>query len=196
MRAGGPARRRRWWPGLAGVLLIAVPASAAATEPALAALLRPLDLVGYPARTTPPDFASVTPDGRPLALAGLRGRVVLVNFWASWCPACRPEMPVFERLHRELGPRGLAVVGVNVREEADEIRRYAAELGLSFAHVLDPDGKIGARYGVVGIPTTFLIARDGRAVAFAVGPRDWESAPARRLFEVLLAEPAPAGGPR
>jgi hypothetical protein len=103
-------------------------------------------------------------------------------------------MPALERLHRDLGPRGLAVVGINAREDREVVRRYAGELGLTFALVLDPAGEINRLYGVVGLPTTFIAGRDGRAVALAVGPREW-TAPARALLEALLAEPTPSGRP-
>jgi peroxiredoxin len=181
---------------LALALLIVAPYSLARAESSVAPLLKPLDLAGYPSRTTPPHFSGRTVDERRLALEDLRGKVVVVNFWASWCAECRPEMPVFERLHRELAPRGLAIVGVNAREERAAIRRYASELGLTFPLVLDPDGKTNAAYGVVGLPTTFVVARDGRVVALAVGPREWTSAPARALFQALLAEPSPNSGTR
>lgn len=129
-------------------------------------------------------------------MSDLRGEVILLNFWASWCAECRPEMHVLERLHREFGPRGLAVVGINAREEASKVQRYARELRLTFPILLDADGTMNNQYGVVGLPTTFLIGRDGRAIAFAVGPRDWGGAPARALIEALLAQPArqPAAG--
>jgi thiol-disulfide isomerase/thioredoxin len=123
-------------------------------------------------------------------MADLRGKVLVVNFWASWCLECRPEMPVLERLHRELAPRGLAVVGVNAREAPEAVRRYAKDLALTFPIVLDQDGQINAAYGVVGLPTTFLVGRDGRAVALAIGPREWGSAPARAVIEALLGESA------
>ena len=176
---------------LALALLVVVPCGLAQAESAMAPLLKPLDLAGYPSRTTPPHFSGSTADARRLAIEDLRGKVVLVNFWASWCAECRPEMPAFERLHRELAPKGLAVVGVNAREERTAIRRYASELGLTFPLVLDPDGKINTAYGVVGLPTTFVVARDGRVIALAVGPREWAGAPARALLQALLAEPSP-----
>jgi peroxiredoxin len=99
-------------------------------------------------------------------------------------------MPVFERLHREFVARGLSVVGINVREGTATVRDYSKELGLTFPLVLDPQGKIYAAYGVIGLPTTFLIGRDGRAVALAVGPREWESTSARALIQMLLTQPA------
>ena len=175
-----------------GLLALAAHGAASAEQPALAPLLKPLELRGYPAGARPPEFTAHTLDDRTLELAALRGRVVILNFWASWCLECRPELPVFERLHRDLGPRGLAVIGVNAREASPTARRYASELGLSFPIVLDPDGKINALYGVIGLPTTFLLGRDGRAVALAVGSREWASASGRAIIDAMLAEPAPA----
>lgn len=176
---------------LAAVLLvIAIGAPASANSPTLPALIKPLDLVIYRPGTKPPDFSGPTLDSQSLSLSKLRGKVVVINFWASWCHECRPEMPVLEQLHREFGGRGLAIVGINARENAEAIRRYAKELGLTFPLILDPDGRINALFGVIGLPATFVIGRDGRAVAFGVGSRKWESPPARALIEALLAERA------
>jgi len=124
--------------------------------------------------------------GQEVSLASLEGKVVLLNFWATWCLECRPEMSAFERLHRELTPQGLAVLGINAREGTATIREFAKELGLTFPLLLDDSGKINSTYGVIGLPTTFLIDRDGRAVALAVGPRDWSGNPARELIRALL----------
>lgn len=177
---------------LAGWLLVlAVCHPAVADPPPLTALLKPLDLVGYASHTLPPQFSGRTLDGRSVAMTDHRGKVVLLNFWASWCRECRPEMPVLERIHRELASRGLTVLGVNAREDEQAVGHYARELGLTFPIVLDPRGHINAAYGVIGLPTTFLIGRDGRAVAFAVGAREWGTPGAWALIETLLAEPPP-----
>ena len=126
--------------------------------------------------------------GSLLSLESLRSRVVLLNFWASWCLECRAELPVLEQLHRDYAPRGLTVVAVNLREEPGTVRQYARELGLTMPLVLDPVGAIAKSYGVIGLPTRFLIGRDGRAVARAIGPREWASVEARTLIESLLME--------
>lgn len=172
--------------GLTSLAAIAAP-QGVATPPGA----RQPDALGlgrYPPGTRPPEFSGRTVEGHPVSLAALRGKVVLLNFWASWCLDCRPEMPVFERLHREFAPLGLTVLGINARERTESVRLYAKELGLTFPLVLDPDGKINALYGVIGLPTTFLIGRDGSAVALAIGPRDWGSPAARSIIQTLLTE--------
>ena len=200
MTPSPPAAMGPWSPAWLGArtgllsfaLLIAVLASpVSADEPALASLLKTLDLRGYTSRPAPPQFSGSTLDARQLSMAEHRGTVIVLNFWATWCLECRPEMAVLERLQREFSSRGFVVIGVDVRENTEPVRRYAKELGLTFPLVFDPDGKISALYGVIGLPTTFVVGRDGRVVAFAIGPRQWESAPARALIEALLAEPAP-----
>ena len=176
--------------GVAAVVLVGMLTTPAISDSqALTSLLKSLDLAGYPAGTLPPAFTGGTADARQLAMADLRGKVVVVNFWASWCVECRAEMPALERLHREFTSRGLAVIGVNVREDGDTARRHAAQMGLTFPVVLDPKGTIPSAYGVVGLPMTVVVGRDGRAVALAVGPRDWASPPARAIIQTLLDEP-------
>jgi peroxiredoxin len=177
--------------GVCAIVALMSTVSAAAAEPTVVAeLIKTLNASGYPSVIQPPEFAGVTSEGKNASLAGLRGRVILLNFWATWCQECRTEMPMFEQLHRELSAQGLAVVGINAREGTPTIRDYAKDLGLTFPLILDPKGKINTAYGVIGLPTTFLIGRDGRPVALAIGPREWNGKPARTLIETLLAEPA------
>ena len=149
-----------------------------------------LNLSVYPSHMEPPPLSGHTVSGQAVSLAKLQGNVVLLTFWATWCAECRPEMPLFERLHGEFAKQGLTIIGLNVQEDRDTIQRYAKNLGLTFPLVLDPDGDIARSYGVIGIPTTILIGRDGRTAALAVGPRDWGSAAARDVIQALLSKPA------
>jgi peroxiredoxin len=105
-------------------------------------------------------------------------------------------MPRLESLHRAHASRGLAIVGVDAREDARAVRRHAEPLSLTFPLVIDPGGKINALYGVIGLARSFIVGRDGRAVAFGVGPHEWGSAPAHALLGALLAEPVSRVGAR
>jgi peroxiredoxin len=186
---------RRWIvaSGLCALTALGAPASGGSLTPAQ---LATLDLGAYPHRIAPPEFSLRTPDNQTVTLAGLRGRVVLLNFWASWCLECRPEMSAFEALHRKFAPRGLAIVGINTREDKTAVRQYATGLGLTFPLVLDLHGTTAVQYGVVGLPTTFLVGRDGRAVALAVGPREWASAAAEAIIQSLLSDSPGPTDPR
>ena len=176
------------------VALVTVLGATAAGQPTVTGLLEPLNLFAYPPGTKPPEFCSSTVEGRKVSLSGLEGRVVLLNFWATWCVECRAEMPVLEQLHRDFAGEGLTVLGINVREGIPTIQRYAKALGLTFPLVVDPKGEIRVSYGVIGLPTTFMIGRDGRVVARAIGARDWGSADGRALIQALLAELAARKG--
>jgi peroxiredoxin len=180
-----------------GIILViqalSSPVDAVAAD--LSSLLSALDLGGYGREERPPDFVGPTTHGSALTLAELHGKVVLLTFWATWCPPCGPELTVLESLHRELGVQRLAIVAVNAGESIPVVREYAKARGLTFTLLVDPRGEIQRAYGVLGLPTTFVIARDGRAVARAIGARDWAGARSRELLRELLQESAPALAP-
>jgi peroxiredoxin len=176
---------------LTGIVLLAwALAVSTAARADLSSLLSALDLGGYSPGERPPDFVGRTTHGSGVSLAALRGKVVILTFWATWCPPCRPELAMLEGLQRELGAQELVVVAVNAREPSPLVREYVETLGLTYAVLVDPRGEIQHAYGVIGLPTTFVIARDGRAVARAIGPRDWAGARSRELLLALLREPA------
>lgn len=148
------------------------------------------------ARRRAPAYAAPSLTGDTVSLEALRGRVVLLNIWATWCPPCRWEMPALERLHRELHDEGLEVVAVSVDAAPGEldfvgkpggdVRALVRDLGLTFTILLDPQGEVQRRYGVVGLPTTFLVGRDGRVVERVLGPARWDEPPhADRIRELL-----------
>lgn len=173
---------------LTGTLAIAPGAAAPAiVSPGIDAHLRALRFVRYPANEQAPAFSASTADGQRLSLASLRGSVVVLTFWTTSCEPCRNELRMFEILHREMGESGLVVVGVS-RESAAAIADYGREIGLTFRLVQDTQSDVSGVYGVMALPTTFVIAKDGRGVGRAVGTRDWTTDTARGLFRSLLAE--------
>jgi len=174
---------------LGGSLGILITSTDALGQASLTELMSRLALSRYPPEVQTPEFKSCCHRGEPISLTQLRGRVILLSFWATWCTECRKDMPAFERLHRELTPKGLSVIGINLRQGRGEIDQYARELGLTFPLLLDRRGKIQGAYGVVGVPTTFLIDRDGRPIALAIGGRDWDTPLAREIIQRLLAKP-------
>lgn len=100
-------------------------------------------------------------DGKTLRLADLRGKVVYVDFWASWCGPCRESLPVLDRLHRDLGSQGFRVLTVNVDTETKLAQRMAQQLKLDLPVALDPEGKWAEKYALPGMPTGYLVDRKG-----------------------------------
>ena len=113
-------------------------------------------------------------DGHAHTLHDYRGRVVVVNFWATWCPPCRDELPSLQRLWEALGPDGLVVLGVNVGEDADRIFFFTADYPVDFPLLLDRDATTIDTWPVRGIPTTFIIDPEGRIAYRAIGAREFD----------------------
>jgi cytochrome c biogenesis protein CcmG/thiol:disulfide interchange protein DsbE len=137
-----------------------------------------------------PALSAVTLDStkREKSLADYKGKVVVLNVWATWCEPCRVEMPSLEKLHREFGPQGLSVVGVSVDDAGTEsrIRDFVKEYKLSFEILHDPTRKTTANYQITGFPETFVIARDGTIRKKVIGAADWSSEANRALIRELL----------
>jgi thiol-disulfide isomerase/thioredoxin len=125
--------------------------------------------------------------GNPVNLKDFRGKVVFVNFWASWCVPCREEMPSMERLYQKYKGQGLVMLAVNYRESQKEARAFVEELKLTFPALLD-DGMVSTLYGVFALPATYLVDRQGKSAARVLGARDWMSEESRVVIEQLLDE--------
>ena len=138
-------------------------------------------LVGRPA----PGFTLRTLSAEPVSLQQFRGKVVVLNFWASWCFPCWEEAPVLERGWRNYHERGVVVLGVNIQDSPEAAQRFIARVGLTFPNVRDLDGKVPISYGVYGVPETFFIDREGRIRAKHVGAITDEAF--RRFVEPLLS---------
>jgi len=140
-----------------------------------------------PPRTVP-DFSLPDMDGEMHALQDYRGKVVLINFWATWCPPCRREMPALERLFQTLSEEPFAVLAVNQWEDADHVFAYMGDLNVfpSFPILFDPQSSVSEEFGVKGLPTSFLLDRQGRVVFRAVGGRAFDHPEVERLIRELL----------
>jgi thiol-disulfide isomerase/thioredoxin len=114
-------------------------------------------------------------NNQSVRLQDFRGSVVLLNFWASWCPPCRAEMPSMERLNSELKGSDFVMVAVNVQEDPSLIKSFLREYELDFPIYMDPDGSAAREIGVTGLPTSILIDRKGRAFAVVTGALEWDS---------------------
>jgi peroxiredoxin len=121
-----------------------------------------------------PDFALPVLDDGELSLASLRGRVVLLNFWATWCKPCEDEMPAMQRLHDGLAGADFELVAVSVDEGDDEVRTFRDRLGLRFPIVRDPAKRAAGAFQTFRFPESWLIDREGVVVARYVGPREWD----------------------
>lgn len=139
-----------------------------------------------------PSVAFQALDGAAASLPDFRGRVVLVNFWATWCAPCVAEMPALERLHRALAEEGLAVLAISQdRGGAAVVNPFLARIDLQHLPVyLDAKGVLGRAFALKGLPTTFLLDREGRVLAGLVGPAEWDSPEALDFIRHYLQDEA------
>ena len=124
--------------------------------------------------------------GKLQTLNDLKGKVVFLNFWATWCGPCRAEMPSMEALHNSYREKGLEILAVNSGENQAQVLAFMTGNQLSFPVALDMDGKVSMAYGIQAIPTSFLIDREGKIIARLVGSLDWDTPKIRAAMEMLL----------
>ncbi|MGA7595011.1 MAG: TlpA disulfide reductase family protein [Gallionella sp.] len=166
--------------------LLMFPAQAAESEPpklgyTLTALSKPI-----PA----PEFTLEDIDGKKFSLEEYRGKVVLLNFWATWCPPCRREMPSMERLHRNFKGKDFTVLAVNQMEDSDQVFIFTGGLEVSptFTILFDKNSDVARAYGVVGLPTTYLIDKNGKIRFRAIGGREFDHPEVEKQILQLMRE--------
>jgi len=147
--------------------------------------MKALDLIRPSPSKPAHDFVLKTPDGRTVRLSEHRGKVVFINFWATWCPPCREEMPSMERLFEGTKREGLVMVAVSVDADPRAVTPFLEEQRFTFTVGLDPKMELANAYGVRGLPASFIVDRQGRLAALALGPRQWDNAASRALVEGL-----------
>ena len=155
------------------------------------------DMANFRAAASPaslPAVAFAGGEGEILGFADFKGRLVLLNLWATWCGPCREEMPALDRLQAALGSERFEVVALSVDSKGHDLaRRFFAEHGLdNLAFYIDPTARANVTLRAFGLPTTLLISPDGREIGRMVGPAEWDGADAQALIEAALNFYAPS----
>jgi peroxiredoxin len=162
--------------------LVVLPASVGAAD-----AFRALDLIRPSRAKAAPEFTLSGLGGERITLRELKGKVVFLNFWATWCPPCKEEMPSMERLYRRYKERGFTILAVSIDAGGERaVRDFVKAHGLTFLIGLDPKLEVANLYTVRALPSTFVIDRSGNTAAVALGPRDWDGAAAHAVIESLL----------
>lgn len=128
------------------------------------------------AGTVVPPFELPTVDGKTVIFSQLRGKVVVLNFWATWCGPCKEEMPALDRLSRRFDARDVAVLTITTEHERASIQQFMKQFDATLPVLLDEERDVSLAFMVRGLPTTVFIAKSGAVVGRAVGPREWDSA--------------------
>lgn len=171
----------RWTVLLALVLLVFSGCENSSSEPDTQAA--PAGLIGAAA----PDFTLVNMQGEEVSLSQLKGKVVVLNFWATWCPPCREEMPSMERLFQETKDKGLVMLAVNAENNGrTAVSRFLEKNPYDFTILLDPDAEVQNAYGVFRLPESFIIDRNGVVVEKIIGGRDWMDGSIYKKIDFLL----------
>ena len=149
--------------------------------------IKELELIRPPRPKAADDFTIPTSDGKTFKLSAQRGRAVLINFWATWCPPCLEEMPALERLWRAQKDAGFVMLAVTVDTNPKLAAPFVERHKFTFVVGHDPKMELANTYGVRALPSSFVVDRDGRLTAVAIGPRVWDNVAAHSLIERLTA---------
>jgi cytochrome c biogenesis protein CcmG, thiol:disulfide interchange protein DsbE len=160
--------------------------AAAQRGPSIDAALKQLDLMRPNRPKVADDFTLPTPEGGSVRLSEQRGKVVLVNFWATWCPPCLEEMPAMERLWRRHKDAGFVLLAISLDSDPKKVSPFVSAHKFTFPVVVDPKMAVAERYGVRALPSSFVIDRDGTVMGIALGPRAWDGSAAHGLLQAML----------
>ena len=166
-------------------------AVAGSPEQELERLFGNMGILKMPHTTRPLEIHLKDIFGNTVSLSSFRGKIVFLNFWATWCPTCVVEMPSMEKLHQQFKNKDFAMVAVNMQESETQVRSFFNKLQLSFTALLDSSGEVAAGLAVNALPTTYFLDKEGRIMGVALGPRQWDKQASIELFEFLIDRPEP-----
>ena len=165
-----------------------------ATHAASAASLVDLIQAAGLSPTTPPQMASplkvIDTAGKPIHLQAHRGKVIMINFWATWCPPCVYEMPMMEALYISRQDQAFSIWAVNMQESQQDVAEFMAKKGFRFPVMIDPTGNALSAYAVQGLPATYLIDCTGNLLGQVTGILEWTSDATRSLLDTLISDAA------
>jgi peroxiredoxin len=168
----------------------------AVTSAELGALFAALGIRRPAAPSEAPEFTLMGLEGRSAQLREFRGKLVLLNFWATWCTPCLHEMPSMERLYQTFKQTDFVLLAVSMDRQGEEVTRpFVEHLKLTFPILLDRTSEVGRQYGVRGLPTSYLIDPDGRLIGAVIGAREWYRDEAKALIAGLLRQITPTADP-
>ena len=156
-------------------------------SPEIDRLLRDMGVTKVPNLAPPVDFNLLDLNGKRVMLSDFKGKIVFLNFWTTWCPPCREEMPSMQKLYTRFKDKDFAMLAVSVKEPAPVVKNFFKDYSLTFTALLDSDGELMTSYRVRAIPATYIIDRDGAIIGKAFGPRKWDDQKAMALFEHLIS---------
>jgi thiol-disulfide isomerase/thioredoxin len=140
-----------------------------------------MEPIAVPVEVTLPDL-----NGKQVNLSDFKGKIIFVNFWATWCPPCREEMPSMQKLHDKLKDKDFLMVAIDMQEPPEPVKKYIKEYEFTFMTLLDSKGETGLLFGIRSIPTTLIMDKNGMIIGVAIGARDWASKKSIALFEHLI----------
>jgi peroxiredoxin len=161
-------------------------AVAGSPEQELERLFGSMGILKMPHATRPLEIQLKDIFGNAVRLSDFRGKIVFLNFWATWCPTCVVEMPSMEKLHRRFKNEDFAMIAVNMQESEAQVKSFFEKLQLSFTALLDANGEVAAGLAVNALPTTYFLDKEGRIMGMALGPREWDKQASIELFEFLI----------
>jgi peroxiredoxin len=157
-------------------------------RPEIDRLFREMGIIQVPHIAPPVDFSLLNLNNKTVTLSDLKGKIVFLNFWTTWCGECRVEMPLMQKLYIRFKDKGFAMVAVSLNEPKSVVEKFFDDYKLTFTALLDSDGELGIPFGIRGIPMTYILDRDGGIIGKAFGARQWDSKESFALFEQLLKE--------
>jgi len=172
--------------GLGAIFIYSVELSAKTDSRGMDKLFSIVGVIKVPPAKDPVAINLKDINGKNISLSDFKGKIVFLNFWTTWCPTCRIEMPSMEKLHQKLKNKDFTMVTINLQESASQVKAFFKEFKLTFTALLDPTGEVGASFGIRAIPTTYILDKTGRIIGWTNGPREWDSKAAIALFENLI----------